>query len=82
MQNARGKSVVAPYSVRPRAGATVSAPVEWSEIEDKKIKIEDFTIKSIPKRVAEIGDIFKSVLRKKQKLDGAIGEVKKLIDDK
>ena len=37
MQNARGKSVVAPYSVRPREGAPVSAPVTWAEVERARI---------------------------------------------
>jgi Predicted eukaryotic-type DNA primase len=39
LQNAYGKSVVAPYSVRPKKGATVSAPVDWKEVEKGKITI-------------------------------------------
>src|SRR5205814_7416175 len=45
LQNARGKSVVAPYSVRARAGATISTPLEWSEVK-RKPEIADFTIKN------------------------------------
>jgi DNA ligase D-like protein (predicted polymerase)/DNA ligase D-like protein (predicted 3'-phosphoesterase) len=72
MQNARGKSVVAPYSVRPRPGATVSAPLEWDEVRSKKIAPLDFTIKTIAERLAKKGDLFKPVLRKKQNLRAAI----------
>ena len=81
MQNARGKSVVAPYSVRPRAGATVSAPLEWSEVERKKIEIADFDIRNILKRVERKGDLFKPVLRKKQKLEQAFERVRPLLED-
>ncbi len=69
MQNARGKSVVAPYSVRPRAGATVSAPLDWSEVERKRITPQDFTIKNMHKRLSEQGDLFEPVLRGKQNLN-------------
>jgi DNA ligase D-like protein (predicted polymerase) len=68
LQNAYGKSVVAPYSVRPRAGATVSAPLEWKEVEKKKISIADFTIKTLPTRLKKKGDIFEPALTKGQSL--------------
>jgi DNA ligase D-like protein (predicted polymerase)/DNA ligase D-like protein (predicted 3'-phosphoesterase) len=71
MQNARGKSVVAPYSVRPKPGATVSAPLEWGEVKRKKIRIEDFTIKNMLKRIRQKGELFKPVLKKKQTLQKA-----------
>jgi bifunctional non-homologous end joining protein LigD len=71
MQNARGKSVVAPYSVRPKAGATVSAPLEWGEVKRKRIKIEDFTIRNMLRRIGRKGDLFRPVLRGKQTLEEA-----------
>jgi bifunctional non-homologous end joining protein LigD len=76
MQNARGKSVVAPYSVRPRAGATVSAPLEWREVERKKLTPRDFDIKNIVARVARKGDLFKPVLQGRQTLDAALDELR------
>jgi bifunctional non-homologous end joining protein LigD len=76
MQNARGKSVVAPYSVRPRRGATVSAPLEWTEVKRRKITIRDFTIRSMGRRLAAKGDLFKPVFTKRQSLDDALEEVK------
>ncbi|HWP45446.1 MAG TPA: non-homologous end-joining DNA ligase, partial [Blastocatellia bacterium] len=62
LQNARGKSIVAPYSVRPRRGATVAAPLEWSEVKRKKIEPQDFTIKNMLGRLERKGDLFKPVL--------------------
>jgi bifunctional non-homologous end joining protein LigD len=73
MQNARGKSVVAPYSVRPKPGATVSAPVEWKEVERKKIRIQDFTIKTMLRRIERKGDLFKPVLKTGRTLAKALG---------
>lgn len=72
MQNARGKSVVAPYSVRPKPGAMVSAPLEWSEVKGRKIKLQDFTIKSMMQRLARVGDLFKPVLAQKHSLGDAV----------
>lgn len=72
MQNARGKSVVAPYSVRPKPGATVSAPLRWSEVESKKIRLEDFTIKTMLNRLARTGDLFEPVLTNRQALGEAL----------
>lgn len=78
MQNARGKSVVAPYSVRPREGATVSAPLEWSEVKRARITIQDFTIENMTRRLARKGELFKPVLDKKQDLREALKRIKEL----
>ncbi|HYH84560.1 MAG TPA: non-homologous end-joining DNA ligase [Pyrinomonadaceae bacterium] len=68
MQNARGKSVVAPYSARPKPCATVSAPLEWSEVERKKITTADFHIGNMLRRIERKGDLFRPVLKNKQEL--------------
>jgi bifunctional non-homologous end joining protein LigD len=61
-QNAWGRTLASVYSVRPVAGASVSAPVTWEEVADG-IEISDFTIDTVPKRVSEVGDLFKSTLK-------------------
>ncbi len=55
MQNARGKTIAAPYSARAKPNATVSMPLTWKQIE-KGVKIADFTIKNVPKLVEKHGD--------------------------
>jgi len=80
MQNARGKSVVAPYSVRPKPGATVSAPLEWKEVERKKIKTSDFHIRNMPKRVERKGDLFEPVLKNRQRLEGVFESARELFE--
>ena len=50
MQNARGKTIAAPYSARAKPGATVSMPLTWKQVE-KGVKISDFTIQNTAKLV-------------------------------
>ena len=80
MQNARGKSVVAPYSVRPKPGATVSAPLEWKEVERKKIRTADFHIKNMLRRAERKGDLFAPVLKKRQRLEGVFERARGLFE--
>lgn len=59
MQNARGKTIAAPYSARARANATVSLPLTWAQVE-KGVKISDFTIKNVPSLVSKNHDAWDS----------------------
>ena len=66
-QNAYGKTVVAPYSLRAIDGAPVSAPLKWSEI-TKKLDPLKFNMRTMPKRLDKVGDLFEDVFRNKAKL--------------
>ncbi len=61
LQNAHGQTLAAPYSARPKPGATVSAPLTWEELE-RGGKPTDFTVKTMPQRLAKVGDLWRSVL--------------------
>jgi len=63
-QNAWGRTLASIYSVRPRPDATVSTPVTWKEVE-AGVRIEDFTIRNVPKRVAARGDLWKPLVQKR-----------------
>ncbi|MES2704884.1 MAG: DNA ligase D [Bacteroidota bacterium] len=63
LQNRPQATIAAPYSLRPKPGATVSAPLHWEEVK-KGLKMSDFTIKNMPARLREQGDIFKGVSAK------------------
>lgn len=54
-QNGDGKTIVAPFSARPVRGATVSAPLRWSEV-NGKLDPARFTIESAPRRMKRLGD--------------------------
>ena len=60
-QNAAIKTLVAPYAVRPRNGAPVSAPIRWEELDDPTLAPDRWTIRNLPARVAEIGDLYAPV---------------------
>ncbi len=51
LQNGRGKLLAAPYTARPRPGATVSTPLEWSEV-NEKLDARAFDIKTLPRRLS------------------------------
>jgi DNA ligase D len=53
-QNARDRTIASAYSIRPKPGAPVSAPLDWDEL--PKVRPEQFTVASMPDRFAEIGD--------------------------
>jgi len=61
LQNRPQATVSAPYSLRPKPGATVSMPLHWEEVK-KGLKMKDFTIHNAIDRIKKEGDIFKPVL--------------------
>ncbi|MGN6574129.1 MAG: DNA polymerase ligase N-terminal domain-containing protein [Nocardioides sp.] len=61
-QNAINKTLVAPYSPRAAAGAPVSAPITWDELDDPDLRPDGVTIRTLPDRLAEHGDLFRGVL--------------------
>jgi bifunctional non-homologous end joining protein LigD len=67
-QNAVNKTLVAPYSPRPAAGAPVSAPITWDELDDPSLRPDGFTIRTVVDRVATHGDLFAPMLENAQRL--------------
>ncbi len=63
LQNRPQATLAAPYSLRPKPGATVSMPLHWEEVK-KGLKMKHFTIFNAVERVKDQGDIFKGVLGK------------------
>ena len=63
LQNRPQATLAAPYSLRPKPGATVSMPLHWDEVK-KGLKMRQFTIFNAVERVNEMGDIFKGVIGK------------------
>lgn len=71
MQNKRAQTIVAPYSVRPKPGATVSTPLEWDEV-NEDLSIAQFTIQTVMNRIESQQDPWKDIFEQKANLKKAI----------
>lgn len=58
-QNAPHKTVFGAWSVRPRPGAQVSFPIDWSDVAD--VAPDDLTIATVPALLAERGDAWADI---------------------
>jgi bifunctional non-homologous end joining protein LigD len=74
LQNRPQATVAAPYSLRPKFGAPVSAPLFWEEVK-KGLKISDFHLKNMIARLKREGDLFKGVLGKGINMEKAIKKI-------
>ena len=63
LQNRPKATLAAPYSVRPKPGATVSMPLHWDEVK-KGLKMSQFTLRNAITRIRSEGDLFRPVLGK------------------
>lgn len=68
--NTEGRNIAATYCVRPERAAPVAAPLDWDEVEGD-IEPADFTITTLPARLAAVGDLFAPVLAGGQDLRAA-----------
>jgi bifunctional non-homologous end joining protein LigD len=72
--NVRGKTLNVAYSPRGVAGAPMSMPLDWSELE--RAHPLDFTLTSVVKTLIQKGDRWRDVLERKQDLERALGSTK------
>src|SRR5690242_10504321 len=70
-QNGEGKTIASVYSVRPRAGAPVSTPLRWDEV-DESLDPTAFTMGVVLDRIGRDGDLFEGVLTTRQRLEPAL----------
>src|SRR6185312_14990015 len=70
-QNAKDRTTCSAYSVRPLPDARVSTPLYWHEVAE--CDPADFTMFTVPKRFAQIGDPH-------DKMDSASGSLEQLLD--
>ena len=70
-QNGEGKTIASAYSVRPKAGAPVSTPLRWDEV-NESLDPSAFTMDVVLDRVGREGDLYEGVLTTKQSLTDAL----------
>jgi bifunctional non-homologous end joining protein LigD len=73
-QTGRRRTIVAPYSVRAYAGGRVSTPLTWDEVNDQ-LDPGLFTLRTVPERVARLGDPMAPMLDAKPDIAGAIARL-------
>jgi bifunctional non-homologous end joining protein LigD len=77
VQNAKSKTIAAPYVLRAYPGAPVATPLEWSEVRHG-LHPSQFNITNARERFAKKGDLFEGVIQRPQRLDGALEKLEKL----
>jgi bifunctional non-homologous end joining protein LigD len=70
-QNGEGKTIASVYSVRPKAGAPVSTPLRWDEVNDK-LNPAIYSMQVVLDRVRRHGDLYEGVLTTRQSLAKAL----------
>jgi bifunctional non-homologous end joining protein LigD len=71
MRNSYAQMVIAPYSPRARAGATVATPLHWDELDDAALGPREFTMRTIGDRLARVSDPWEGMTRHRRGLAGA-----------
>jgi bifunctional non-homologous end joining protein LigD len=77
LQNAKSKTIAAPYVLRAYPGAPVAAPLAWHEVRPGLDPLQ-FTIANARERFAAKGDLFAGVLEKPQRIEEALEKLERL----
>jgi bifunctional non-homologous end joining protein LigD len=76
-RNGYSATFAAAYAVRARPGAPVSAPCAWEELESGAVSPQSFTLRTMGDRVAERGDLWADMPKRKRSLRRALAQVRK-----
>jgi bifunctional non-homologous end joining protein LigD len=72
-RNAYAQTAAPAYAVRPRQGAPVATPVDWSELDGRRLKPDLYNIRNVFDRLDKIGDPWKDLKRHAQALPRGTG---------
>jgi len=78
-RNGYSATFAAPYSVRAKPGAPISAPCTWDEIERGEVAPQTFTLKTMGKRVGEVGDLWSAMPTRPASLIGPTERLRQLL---
>lgn len=77
-RNGYSATHAAAYAVRAKPGAPVSAPCTWDEVERGAVGPRTFTLRNMPERVAEAGDLWADMRRHRRSLRGPVQKMRRL----
>ncbi|MEP7346734.1 MAG: non-homologous end-joining DNA ligase [Gemmatimonadaceae bacterium] len=74
-RNGYSATFAAAYAVRAKAGAPVSAPCSWKEIEDGEVGPQTFTLRTMAERIDRVGDLWSDMKRRGRSLRAAMQQL-------
>ena len=77
-RNGYSATFAATYAVRAKTGAPVSAPCTWEEIERGEVGPRTFTLRGMKDRIAEVGDLWSDMRRRKRSLRRPMERLQKM----
>jgi bifunctional non-homologous end joining protein LigD len=75
-RNSYSATFAAAYAVRAKSGAPVSAPCTWNEVESGVATPQVFTLRTMAKRIGEVGEVWQGMLVQTQSLRRAAEQLK------
>jgi bifunctional non-homologous end joining protein LigD len=79
-RNGYSATFAAPYTVRAKRGAPVSAPCTWEEVERGEVNPDTFTLRNMPDRIAKVGDLWGEMRRRGRSLSRPMERLRRLRD--
>jgi bifunctional non-homologous end joining protein LigD len=77
-RNGYSATFAAAYAVRAKPGAPISAPCKWNEVESGEVGPRTFTLRNMPARVADSGDLWSDMLGRGQSLRRAMKRLREM----
>ena len=77
-RNGYSATFAAPYTVRAKRGAPVSAPCTWEEVERGEVSPGTFTLRNMPERIAAVGDVWADMRRRGRSLKGPMEKLRRM----
>jgi bifunctional non-homologous end joining protein LigD len=78
-RNGYSATFAAPYTIRAKPGAPVSAPCTWNEVERGTVSPGSFTLRTMPGRLASVGDVWGDLHRRRCSLQQPMARVQALL---
>lgn len=80
-RNGQGATFAAVYAVRPKPGAPVSAPCRWEEIEQATVEPRTFGVRTMERRLAEVGDLWQAIEAQRTSLRAPMAALEGLLTE-
>ena len=80
-RNGYGATYAAPYAVRPKPGAPISAPCTWDELESGAAAPQTFTLRTMAARMADVGDLWADIHKRRRSLRRPVAQLRRLLGD-